>query len=136
MGFPTILLELSDNKDRFCVDADVSRIEQADRRTFQTIARFSNNVPVFVVGTKKDKLVAYREIALLENYMQKTNDYHESKSLAHAEASKLADEQFANLRGELGQIKWYKADGYVCLSRSQSSMCPPSLFPAPTLRPC
>ncbi len=28
---------------RFCVDSDVSRIEEADKRTFETIAQFSHN---------------------------------------------------------------------------------------------
>ncbi|KIX00191.1 uncharacterized protein Z518_10329 [Rhinocladiella mackenziei CBS 650.93] len=101
----------------FCVDSDVSRIEDADKRTFETIAQFSHNVPVFVVGTKKDKLIAYRKIKLLEKYMEQTNNYQESSRLANEEASKLADEQFMALRDELSQIKHYKADGYCCLSK-------------------
>jgi hypothetical protein len=111
---------LADIEYRFCVDADVSRIEDADRHTFETIARFSSNVPVFVVGMKKDKLVAVHEIALLEASMRKLNNYYEAKALAHDEANRLADEQFAKLRGELAQIKSYKADGYVCLSQNDS----------------
>lgn len=103
---------------RFCVDSDVSRIEEADRKTFETIAQYSNSVPVFVVGTKKDKLIAYRKMVLLEQYMQKTNDYQESSRLANLQANKLAEEQFATLRGQLAQIKSYKADGYVCISQS------------------
>lgn len=98
---------------RFCVDADVSRIEEADKRTFATIAQYSNHVPVFVVGTKKDKLVALRQMKLLEHYMEQTNDYKESKRLANQEADKMATEQFSALRDQLSQIKDYKADGYV-----------------------
>ncbi len=105
---------------RFCVDSDVSRIEEADKRTFDTIAQFSHNVPVFVIGTKKDKLVAFHKIKLLESYMEKTGDYHESKRLAEEEANKLAEEQFLALRDELSQIKHYKADGYCCLSKGLS----------------
>lgn len=107
------------NTIRFCVDSDVSRIEEADKRTFATIAQYSNHVPVFVIGTKKDKLVAYRKMQLLEEYMQKTNDYQESNRLANIEADKLAEEQFMALREQLSQIKNYKADGYVCLSKSK-----------------
>lgn len=102
---------------RFCVDSDVSRIEEADKRTFETIAQYSNHVPVFVVGTKKDKLVNYRKMQLLEQFMQKTNDYPESLRLANLEADKAAQEQFMALRDQLSQIKSYKADGYVCLSK-------------------
>ncbi|EXJ65084.1 hypothetical protein A1O7_01424 [Cladophialophora yegresii CBS 114405] len=101
----------------FCVDSDVSRIEAADKRTFETIAQFSNHVPVFVVGTKKDKLIAFRKIQLLEKYMEQTGNYPESQRLANEEADKLADEQFLSLREELSRIKHYKADGYCCLSK-------------------
>lgn len=106
---------------RFCVDADVSRIEEADKRTFETIAQYSNHVPVFVVGTKKDKLVGYRKMQLLEEYMQKLDDYQEANRLATIEADKVAQEQFLALRDQLSQIKSYKADGYVCLSKSKLS---------------
>ncbi|KIX95928.1 uncharacterized protein Z520_08183 [Fonsecaea multimorphosa CBS 102226] len=101
----------------FCVDSDVSRIEEADKRTFQTIAQFSNHVPVFVIGTKKDKLIAFRKMQLLEKYMEQTGNYRESQRLANDEADKLAEEQFMALRQELSQIKHYKADGYCCLSK-------------------
>ena len=104
---------------RFCVDSDVSRIEEADKRTFETIAQFSNHVPVFVIGTKKDKLIAYRKIQLLEKYMEETNNYPESNRLANQEADRLAEEQFMALRDELSQIKHYKADGYCCLSKGE-----------------
>lgn len=119
---------LADVSHRFCVDSDVSRIEEADRRTFETIAKYSNTVPVFVVGTKKDKLIAYRKMLLLEEYMQKTNNYQESIRLANVEAGKLADEQFATLRGELSRIKSYKVDGYICISKSTSLTPPPSII--------
>ena len=102
---------------RFCVDSDVSRIEAADKRTFETIAQYSNHVPVFVVGTKKDKLVAFRKIELLEKYMEQTGNYPESQQLANREAGRLAEEQFMSLRDELSKIKHYKADGYCCLSK-------------------
>ncbi|KIW96675.1 uncharacterized protein Z519_02066 [Cladophialophora bantiana CBS 173.52] len=101
----------------FCVDSDVSRIEEADKRTFQTIAQFSNHVPVFVIGTKKDKLVAFRKMLLLEKYMEQTGNYPESQRLANQEADRMAEEQFMALRQELSQIKHYKADGYCCLSK-------------------
>ncbi|KAK5073607.1 hypothetical protein LTR64_007255 [Lithohypha guttulata] len=105
----------------FCVDADVSRIEEADKRTFETIAQYSNHVPVFVVGTKKDKLVGYRKMQLLEEYMQKLDDYQEANRLATIEADKVAQEQFLALRDQLSQIKSYKADGYVCLSKNDEA---------------
>ena len=109
---------------RFCVDSDVSRIEEADKRTFETIAQYSNHVPVFVIGTKKDKLIAYRKIQLLEKYMEATNNYPESNRLANQEADKLAEEQFMALRDELSQIKHYKADGYCCLSKGEDFSTP------------
>ncbi|ETN38794.1 uncharacterized protein HMPREF1541_06833 [Cyphellophora europaea CBS 101466] len=105
----------------FCVDSDVSRIEEADKRTFETIAQFSNHVPVFVVGTKKDKLVAYRKMELLEEYMKRTNDYKEASSLANAEANKAADDQFLELKEQLSRIEHYKADGYCCISKDDDT---------------
>ncbi|OAG41002.1 hypothetical protein AYO21_04844 [Fonsecaea monophora] len=101
----------------FCVDSDVSRIEEADKRTFQTIAQFSNHVPVFVIGTKKDKLLALHRWPLLDKYMEQTGNYPEAQRLANEEADSLAEEQFEALRRELSQIKHYKADGYCCLSK-------------------
>lgn len=118
--FTSVCQAFTNRNFRFCVDSDVSRIEEADKRTFDTIAQFSHNVPVFVIGTKKDKLVAFHKIRLLESYMEKTGDYHESKRLADEEANKLAEEQFLALRDELSQIKHYKADGYCCLSKGSS----------------
>lgn len=77
---------------------------------------------MFVIGTKKDKLVALRQMKLLEHYMEKTNDdYKESKRLANEEADTMALEQFSALRDQLSQIKDYKADGYVCLSKGECS---------------
>lgn len=122
--FITFVTIADDN--RFCVDSDVSRIEEADKRTFATIAQYSNHVPVFVIGTKKDKLVSFRKIQLLEQYMQETNDYQESLRLATLEANRAADEQFMALRDQLSQIKDYKADGYVCLSKGMSGQSPGS----------
>jgi GTP-binding protein EngB required for normal cell division len=106
----------------FCVDSDVSRIEEADKRTFETIAQYSHHVPVFVVGTKKDKLVAYRKMEMLDQYMKQTNDYKEASRLATLEADKLADEQFGKLRDQLSQIEHYKADGYCSISKGESSI--------------
>ncbi|KPM38996.1 hypothetical protein AK830_g7572 [Neonectria ditissima] len=102
----------------FCVDADVSRIEEADKRTFATIAQFSHHVPVFVVGTKKDKLTGYRKMQLLETLMEKTDDYKEAKRIAEEQANKMADDQFAQLRTQLSQIEHYKADGFCCISKN------------------
>lgn len=104
-------------QSRFCVDSDVSRIEEADKRTFETISQYSNHVPVFVVGTKKDKLVAFQKMRLLEEYMEKNNDYKQASKLAAAEAGRLADEQFMGLKEQLSQIEHYKADGYCCISK-------------------
>jgi hypothetical protein len=121
---------LSNTTSRFCVDADVSRIEEADKKTFETIAQFSHDVPVFVVGTKKDKLVGYRKMQLLEQYMAKTNDYQTALRLANEEANQSAEDQFSQLRSQLSQIKYYKADGYCCLSRG---MAPLSLSSSPAV---
>jgi GTP-binding protein EngB required for normal cell division len=98
----------------------VSRIEEADKKTFETIAQFSHDVPVFIVGTKKDKLVGYRKMQLLEEYMSKTDDYQTALRLANEQANQSAEDQFAQLRDQLSQIKHYKADGYCCLSKSKS----------------
>ncbi|KAF4970313.1 hypothetical protein FSARC_2633 [Fusarium sarcochroum] len=102
----------------FCVDADVARIEEADKRTFATIAQYSHQVPVFVVGTKKDKLTGYRKMQYLEELMEKTNDYKEAKRLAEEKANAVAETQFAELRNQLSQIDHYKADGFCCLSKN------------------
>jgi hydroxyethylthiazole kinase-like sugar kinase family protein len=74
---------------------------------------------VFVVGTKKDKLVAYRKMELLEAHMQKTNDYKQASKLANEEANQLADDQFMKLKDQLSQIEHYKADGYCCISKGE-----------------
>lgn len=103
------------------MDADVSRIEEADKRTFATIAQFSHQVPVFVIGTKKDKLTGYRKMKLLEELMEKTNDYKEAKKLADEQANMMAQAQFDELRNQLSQIEHYKADGYCCLSKGMVS---------------
>jgi GTP-binding protein EngB required for normal cell division len=106
----------------FCVDSDVSRIEEADKRTFETIAQFSHHVPVFVIGTKKDKLVAFRKMKLLEEYMEKTGDYNEASRLANQEADSMAEKQFDALRTQLSQIQHYKADGFSCISKGKSTV--------------
>ncbi|KAF4956957.1 hypothetical protein FGADI_3369 [Fusarium gaditjirri] len=105
----------------FCVDADVARIEEADKRTFATIAQYSHQVPVFVVGTKKDKLTGYRKMQYLEELMEKTDDYKEAKRLAEEKANAVAEEQFAELRNQLSQIEHYKADGFCCLSKNDEA---------------
>ncbi|KAI5460809.1 hypothetical protein BGZ63DRAFT_425287 [Mariannaea sp. PMI_226] len=101
----------------FCVDSDVSRIEEADKRTFATIAKFSHDVPVFVIGTKKDKITAYHKMQILEELMQTTHDFKEAKRLSEEHANKMANDQFALLRNQLSLIEHYKADGYCCLSK-------------------
>jgi hypothetical protein len=63
--------------------------------------------------------VAFRKMALLEEYMQKLNDYTEASRLANEQADKLADEQFGKLRDQLSQIEHYKADGYCCISKGE-----------------
>ncbi|KAF5022643.1 hypothetical protein F66182_5319 [Fusarium sp. NRRL 66182] len=105
----------------FCVDADVARIEEADKRTFATIAQYSHQVPVFVVGTKKDKLTGYRKMQYLEELMEKTDDYKEAKRLAEEKANAVAESQFAELRNQLSQIDHYKADGFCCLSKNDDA---------------
>ncbi|KPA38251.1 hypothetical protein FLAG1_08911 [Fusarium langsethiae] len=105
----------------FCVDSDVARIEEADRRTFATIAQYSHQVPVFVVGTKKDKLTAQRYRDHLDELMEKMDDYKEAKKIAEAKANEKAEEQFAELRNQLSQIDHYKADGFCCLSKNDDA---------------
>ncbi|KAI0147663.1 hypothetical protein GGR57DRAFT_493783 [Xylariaceae sp. FL1272] len=105
----------------FCVDSDVSRIEEADRRTFQIISQFSSSVPVFVVGTKKDKLIAFRKMELLEQYMEKTGNFKEASRLAQQEASDAAEAQFQELRNQLSNLEHYKADGYCCISKDDDT---------------
>ncbi|XEV03181.1 hypothetical protein FSHL1_008468 [Fusarium sambucinum] len=105
----------------FCVDSDVARIEEADKRTFATIAQYSHQVPVFVVGTKKDKLTAQRYRDHLDQLMEKMDDYKEAKKIAEAKANEKAEEQFAELRNQLSQIDHYKADGFCCLSKNDDA---------------
>ncbi|RWA10958.1 hypothetical protein EKO27_g4158 [Xylaria grammica] len=104
----------------FCVNSDVSRIEEADRRTFEIISQYSSDVPVFVVGTKKDRLVAFRKMELLETLMEKTGDYKEASRLATEQANEYAEEQFLKLRDQLSNLEHYKADGYSCVSKDDS----------------
>lgn len=66
-------------------------------------------------------MVAYRKMKLLEQYMEKTNDFKESNRLATEEASKQADDQFMVLRDELSRLPHYKADGYCCLSKGSTA---------------
>ncbi|RGP76694.1 hypothetical protein FLONG3_5134 [Fusarium longipes] len=105
----------------FCIDSDVPRIEDADRRTFATIAQYSHEVPVFVVGTKKDKLIAQFSRDHMDELFEKMGDYKEAKKLAEAKASAEAEEQFAELRNQLSQIEHYKADGFCCLSKNDDA---------------
>ncbi|RSL74498.1 hypothetical protein CEP51_011548 [Fusarium floridanum] len=105
----------------FCVDSDVARIEEADKRTFATIAQYSHQVPVFVVGTKKDKLLGYRKMQLLEEIMEETGNYKEAKKQAEEKANAIAEAQFAELRNQLSQIEHYKADGFCCLSKDDDA---------------
>ncbi|ESU09914.1 hypothetical protein FGSG_12458 [Fusarium graminearum PH-1] len=105
----------------FCVDSDVARIEEADKRTFATIAQYSHQVPVFVVGTKKDKLTAQRYRDHLDELMEKMDDYKQAKKIAEAKANEKAEEQFAELRNQLSQIDHYKADGFCCLSKNDDA---------------
>ncbi|KAF0642997.1 hypothetical protein FPSE5266_10430 [Fusarium pseudograminearum] len=105
----------------FCVDSDVARIEEADKRTFATIAQYSHQVPVFVVGTKKDKLTAQRYKDHLDDLMEKMDDYKQAKKIAEAKANEKAEEQFAELRNQLSQIDHYKADGFCCLSKNDDA---------------
>ncbi|KAI1743923.1 hypothetical protein F4680DRAFT_470427 [Xylaria scruposa] len=102
---------------KFCVDADVSRIEEADKRTLQTIAKHSSDVPVFVIGTKKDKLIAIHKMQLLDKYMERTDNYKEASRLAYLEANEAAEKQFMELQDELSRINNYKLDGHCCLSK-------------------
>lgn len=56
---------------------------------------------------------------LLEEYMEKSDDYKESNRMANIEADRLANEQFVALRDQLAEIKSYKADGFVLISKSE-----------------
>ncbi|KAI0436344.1 hypothetical protein F4803DRAFT_234518 [Xylaria telfairii] len=105
----------------FCVDADVSRIEEADKRTLQIIAQHSSDVPVFVVGTKKDKLVAIHKMQLLEKYMERIGDYKEASRLANLEANEAAETQFLELQNQLSRINDYKVDGHCCISKDDGN---------------
>ncbi|KAI1145345.1 hypothetical protein F4825DRAFT_444147 [Nemania diffusa] len=104
----------------FCINSDVSRIEEADRRTFEIIAQYSSDVPVFIVGTKKDRLIAFHKMELLETYMEKTGDYKEANRLATEEANTHAETQFLLLRDQLSSLEHYKADGYCCISKDDN----------------
>lgn len=75
---------------------------------------------MFVVGTKKDRLIAFRKMELLEEYMEKTGDYKEANRLATEEANEYAETQFLQLRDQLSNLEHYKADGYSCVSKGRS----------------
>jgi hypothetical protein len=62
-------------------------------------------------------------MSLLEEYMQKFNDYNEASRLANEQAEKMANEQFEKLRDQLSQIEHYKADGYCCISKGERKDC-------------
>ena len=76
---------------------------------------------MFIVGTKKDRLVAFRKMELLEQYMERTGDYKEANRLATEEANEHAEKQFSLLRDQLSSLDHYKADGYSCISKGKSS---------------
>ncbi|KAJ2990028.1 hypothetical protein NUW58_g3162 [Xylaria curta] len=100
----------------FCINSDVSRIEEANRRTFGIIAQYSSDVPVFIVGTKKDCLVAPRKLQLLEMYTE-LEDRETAKHLATNEANGYAEKQFMQLQDQLSKLEHYKADGSSCVSK-------------------
>ena len=75
------------------------------------------------MGAKKDKLIAYQKMALLDEYMARLNDYQEATRRATNEVNKLAESQFGSLLAQLALIKGYRVDGHVCISKSTSSKC-------------
>lgn len=72
--------------------------------------------------------MAFHKMPLLEKHMETMTNYQEASRLAQAEAEKMAQDQFLALKDQLSQIKAYKADGYVCLSKSEPDLTLKSLL--------
>ncbi len=52
---------ITDNSTRFCVELNSARTKQkATIEMFKTVSRYANNVPIVVVGTKKDQFMGVK----------------------------------------------------------------------------
>lgn len=109
---------------RFCVESDTSRIEQADINIFRTVARCSADVPLFIVGTKKDKSfnnhfspLVSKHFAQLSNHIDLGN-LEDLKSQAEIEASK----EHALLEQKLMNLPDYRSDGFCFLSKGKRAV--------------
>ena len=103
---------------RFCVESDTSRIEKADIRIFSTVARYSADVPLFVVGTKKDKSFNNHFSPLVTKHLDQLGNHNvleDLKSQAESEALK----EHALLEQKLANVADYRSDGFSFLSKGK-----------------
>lgn len=107
--------------NRFCVDSDVSRIEEADRKTFEIITQYSHHVPIFIIGTKKDKIANFRKMQLLEKHLNSDTltDVKELNKTVTQETEKQVSEHFSDLISQFSNITHYRADASLCLSKGE-----------------
>jgi GTPase SAR1 family protein len=99
---------------RFCLQSDASRIEKGDTEIFDIVAKHATDVPLFVVGTKKDDyLDNYTYKALKKNRVQDPTNADEKSELEAAEA--FAKQQ-ALIRARLELEDTHRAIDFVYVS--------------------
>jgi hypothetical protein len=98
---------------RFCLQSDASRIEKGDTEIFEIVAKHAADVPLFVVGTKKDDF--------LDNYTYKALKQKRSQDpanieMAEAEAAEAFAKQQAQIRARLQLDDAYSVIDFVYVS--------------------
>ncbi|MCJ1402217.1 hypothetical protein MMC11_005437 [Xylographa trunciseda] len=95
----------------FCLDLNVSRIEEGDKKVFSILATHAVKVPVLVVGTKKDIVWKYHFAdALTEGEM--------SRSDAGKAADNAVGKKQEVIKEELGRSTGSQEVGYVSVAQS------------------
>lgn len=101
---------------RFCIESDTSRIEEADLSIFQIVARYSADVPLFIVGTKKDKSFNNYLAPLMLDHRSELGDSSVFESLESQARSKALEDNL-KLKQKLKGVEHYRSDGFCFLSK-------------------
>ena len=110
---------------RFCVESDTSRIEAADISIFTTVARYSADVPLFVVGTKKDKSFNNHFSPLVSKHFAQLGSHPDLGNLENlkSQAESEASKEHASLQQKLTNLPDYRSDGFIFLSKGKCAVC-------------
>lgn len=112
--------------NRICIDSGTSRIEKADISIFEMLAKYCADVPLFVVGTKRDN------VEKLHNPSPKEIIQHARNPIKigeiEANCRRETQEQLDTLVKGLENIQYYKSNGtfFVSYGTSYSFLSPPS----------